>query len=88
MTLASAWQARANWNWNLFAELASSSVRRTLRMTSGLILFTYIGAHLTNHALGLISLGAAERGMQIAVEVWYSAPGTLLLYGGCTAASA
>src|SRR5499427_7184649 len=81
MTLASAWQARANWNWNLFAELASSSVRRTLRMTSGLILFTYIGAHLTNHALGLISLGAAERGMQIAVEVWYSAPGTLLLYG-------
>jgi hypothetical protein len=31
-------------------------------MTSGLILFTYIGAHLTNHALGLISLDTAERG--------------------------
>jgi hypothetical protein len=40
-----------------------------------------IGAHLTNHALGLISLDAAERGMGIAVEVWYSVPGTLLLYG-------
>ena len=56
-------------------------MRRTLRMTSGLILFAYIGAHLTNHALGLISLDTAERGMEIAVEVWYSVPGTLLLYG-------
>jgi hypothetical protein len=34
-----------------------------------------------NHALGLISLGAAEAGMQYAVEVWYSLPGTILLYG-------
>jgi len=67
MILANAWQARANWNWNLLSELASSSVRRTLRMTSGLILFTYIGAHLTNHAFGLISLDTAERGMEIAV---------------------
>jgi adenylate cyclase len=81
MTLASAWQARRIWNWNLLPVLASSSVRRTLRMTSGLILFTYIGAHLINHALGLISLDTAERGMEIAVEVWYSVPGTLLLYG-------
>jgi adenylate cyclase len=81
MTLASAWQARANWNWNLLSGLASSSVRRTLRMTSGLILFTYIGAHLFNHSLGLISLDAAEKGMEIAVDVWYSVPGTLLLYG-------
>jgi adenylate cyclase len=50
-------------------------------MTSGLILFTYIGAHLLNHALGLISLDAAEAGMTIAVEVWYSSVGTVLLYG-------
>jgi adenylate cyclase len=66
---------------NLLAELASSSVRRRLRMASGLVLFTYIGAHLVNHALGLISLETAERGMSIAIEVWYSVPGTLLLYG-------
>src|SRR5499426_2754256 len=65
----------------LLAKLTGSWVRRTVRMTSGLILFTYIGAHLTNHALGLISLDTAERGMEIAVEVWYSVPGTLLLYG-------
>ena len=65
----------------LLARLTSSTVRRNLRMASGLILFTYIGAHLFNHALGLISLDAAEAGMEIAVEVWYSLPGTILLYG-------
>ena len=58
-----------------------SWIRRTLRLASGLVLFTYITAHLVNHALGLISLGAAEAGMQYAVEVWYSLPGTILLYG-------
>ncbi|MSP47669.1 MAG: 2Fe-2S iron-sulfur cluster binding domain-containing protein, partial [Xanthobacteraceae bacterium] len=65
----------------LFSDRFSSSIRRVLRMASGLILFTYIGAHLVNHALGLISLGAAEVGMEIAIEVWYSLPGTVLLYG-------
>jgi adenylate cyclase len=56
-------------------------IRRNLRMASGLILFTYIAAHLINHALGLISLSTAEAGMEIAVEVWYSSTGTILLYG-------
>ena len=65
----------------MFSERLSSSMRRNLRMASGLILFTYIGAHLLNHALGLISLDTAEAGMEIAVEVWYSLPGTVLLYG-------
>ena len=65
----------------MFSDRFSSSIRRVLRMASGLILFTYIGAHLVNHALGLISLGAAEVGMEIAIEVWYSLPGTVLLYG-------
>jgi adenylate cyclase len=64
----------------LFSERLSQ-LRRNVRMASGLILFTYIGAHLLNHALGLISLGAAEAGMEYAVEVWYSLPGTILLYG-------
>jgi adenylate cyclase len=65
----------------LFSERFSSLLRRNLRMVSGLVLFTYIGAHLINHALGLISLDTAESGMGIAVEVWYSLPGTILLYG-------
>jgi adenylate cyclase len=50
-------------------------------MGLGLVLFTYIGAHLLNHALGLISLDEAEAGMGIAVDVWYSVIGTMLLYG-------
>jgi adenylate cyclase len=54
---------------------------RHLRMGSGLVLFTYITAHLVNHALGLISLNAAEEGLGYAVDVWSSLPGTMLLYG-------
>ena len=65
----------------MFSERLFSSWRRNLRMVSGLVLFTYIGTHLLNHALGLISLDTAEAGMATAVEVWYSRPGTVLLYG-------
>lgn len=50
-------------------------------MLSGLVLFTYIGAHLVNHALGLISLDTAEAAMSFAVEVWGGTPGTFALYG-------
>jgi len=65
----------------VLTRLVSSGVRRNLRITSGLILFAYIGLHMLNHALGLISLDMAEAGMAIGVEVWYSVPGTILLYG-------
>jgi adenylate cyclase len=55
--------------------------RQDLRLGSGLILFVYVAAHFTNHALGLISLATAERGLRVAVAVWHSWPGTVLLYG-------
>ena len=55
--------------------------RRDLRLASGVILFIYVAAHLVNHALGLISIAVAERGLRIAVAVWQSPPGTLVLYG-------
>ena len=55
--------------------------RQNLRLGSGLILFVYVAAHFTNHALGLISLAVAERGLRVAVAVWHSLPGTVLLYG-------
>ena len=45
----------------MFSDRASNLLRRNLRMASGLILFVYIGSHLLNHALGLVSLQAAER---------------------------
>jgi adenylate cyclase len=55
--------------------------RRDLRLVSGLTLFVYVAAHLLNHALGLISIAAAEAGLRLAVRVWQSGPGTLMLYG-------
>ena len=66
---------------HLFSELAARISIRNLRLASGLVLFAYILAHMINHALGLISLDVAEAGLEIAVHVWYSWPGTVLLYG-------
>ena len=65
----------------LFANLTPHRLRRIMRLTSGLVLFTYITMHLANHALGLVSLATAETGLLIAVLVWHSWPGTVLLYG-------
>ena len=62
-------------------DLATSTMRRSLRLASGLVLFTYITAHLVNHALGLVSLKTAEAALEFAVEVWSSPLGTVLLYG-------
>jgi adenylate cyclase len=62
------------------AEPAGIPIRR-LRLASGIVLFVYIFSHLLNHALGLISLNLAERVLSVAKAVWYSVPGTLLLYG-------
>ena len=66
------------------AETAHIPIRR-VRLASGIVLFIYIFSHLLNHALGLISLNLAERVLAIAKEVWYSVPGTLLLYGAAAA---
>jgi adenylate cyclase len=55
--------------------------RRDLRLGSGLILFVYVASHLANHALGLFSVATAEHGLNFAVRIWQSVPGTLLLYG-------
>src|ERR1700754_1635885 len=54
---------------------------RGLRLSTGLVLFGYIAQHLVNHALGLVSVALAERGLVWALAVWHSVPGTLLLYG-------
>jgi len=53
---------------------------RRLRLTTGLILFTYVGTHLTNHSLGNVSLDWMERGLVVQKAIWQSLPGTLALY--------
>src|SRR5438046_8864087 len=42
----------------------SRLTRQNLRLGSRLILFAYVAAHLANHALGLISVAAAEDGLR------------------------
>ena len=53
----------------------------TIRLTSGLVLFAYVGTHLINHSWGLASMEALNIGRDIFVTVWRSWPGTILLYG-------
>lgn len=54
---------------------------RKVRLYTGLVLFTYISAHLLNHSLGNYSLAWAEEGLIIHKFVWQSAIGTTVLYG-------
>jgi adenylate cyclase len=55
-----------------------------LRLASGLVLLAYIGTHILNHSLGLVSVAAMEGGREVFIAVWRSPLGTLLLYGGLT----
>ena len=54
---------------------------RSLRLASGQVLWVYIACHFLNHALGLVSLGAAEAELRVAAAVWQSWPVTVLRYG-------
>lgn len=54
---------------------------RRVRLTTGLILLTYVATHLLNHALGLISLDAMEAGRDWFLALWRNWLGTAALYG-------
>lgn len=54
---------------------------RGLRLSTGLIIFTFLTTHLLNHALGIVSLEAMAEAQDWFVAVWRSVPGTVLLYG-------
>ena len=54
---------------------------RRLRLASGLILFGYVLTHLSNHALGNISLDAMNDGLSLASALWLNPLGLTLLYG-------
>lgn len=53
---------------------------RQVRLTTGLILFTYLSTHLLNHTLGLISLEAMEAGRVWFVTLWRNWLGSTALY--------
>ena len=52
-----------------------------LRSATGLIIGLYVTMHLSNHALGLISVRAQETVRPWVMALWHSPPGQLLLYG-------
>lgn len=54
---------------------------RPLRLGSGLVMLVYLTLHLVSHALGLVSLGAAELMLDLTVRLWHGLIGTVLLYG-------
>jgi adenylate cyclase len=54
---------------------------RRIRLWSGLVLFAYVGTHLANHALGLVSLAAMEGGRVWFIALWRNPIGTVALYG-------
>jgi adenylate cyclase len=52
-----------------------------LRSATGLIIGLYVTMHLSNHALGLISVRAQEAVRPWVMALWHSPPGQVLLYG-------
>ena len=83
MTRATAF-ANSMFGRGSFSHSELNALRRKSRLISGLILFAYISAHLTNHALGLVSLETAEAGLRVTVAFWHTWVGTSLLYGAAT----
>jgi len=53
---------------------------RILRVTCGLILLTYLTTHFLNHALGIVSLDAMERGRVWFLLLWRNPLATVALY--------
>jgi adenylate cyclase len=53
---------------------------RSVRLTTGLVMFTYVGTHLLNHALGNISLAWLERDLLVQKYIWQGWLGTVVLY--------
>ncbi|REG52013.1 adenylate cyclase [Paraburkholderia sp. BL6669N2] len=62
-------------------EPAVHTLLRRCQLVSGVVLLVYLSLHLINHALGIWSLDLAGRGLALALRVWRSVPGTVLLYG-------
>jgi adenylate cyclase len=54
---------------------------RRIRLVSGLILFSYLVAHFSNHAIGLVSLEAMDDTLYWLFRFWTSWPAAIALYG-------
>ena len=57
------------------------SVRRRIRLVTGLVLFGYVIMHLLNLSLGLLSLEAMDAARPYILAPWQNPLGLLALYG-------
>jgi adenylate cyclase len=58
-----------------------AAVVRMMRLAGGLVLMSYVTGHLTNLAVGLVSLDLIDRVRIPLMAPWQSIPGQILLYG-------
>lgn len=58
-----------------------SALEQRLRLIAGLVLAVYVLLHLSNHALGLLSLDTMERWRWLNSAIWHHPAGTIALYG-------
>lgn len=56
-------------------------VERTVRLSTGLILFTFAASHFLNHACGIFRLDVMEAVRGVLIWPWRTYPGQTLLYG-------
>ena len=55
------------------------SIRRA-RLGSGLVIFIFVLLHLSNHAVGLVSVAAADKARGLFVTIWRNPVGTVVFY--------
>jgi adenylate cyclase len=60
--------------------MGATLVRRA-RLVSGLVLFSYVLTHLSNLAVGLVSVAAMDRVLVVLYHFWTSIPATAAFYG-------
>src|SRR5271166_2490038 len=54
---------------------------RRVRLTTGLIMFTYVCIHLTDHSLGNVSLDVMDATLDQVSKLWLNPVGAAVLYG-------
>ncbi|MGO6907440.1 adenylate/guanylate cyclase domain-containing protein, partial [Rhizobium ruizarguesonis] len=53
---------------------------RRARLGSGLVIFIFVLLHLSNHAIGLISVTAADKAAHLFLAIWRNPLGTAIFY--------
>lgn len=57
---------------------------RQVRLACGLVMFSYLLSHFTNHALGLVSFAVMEDGLEYHMEFWRDPIVAVVLYTAAT----